>query len=87
MNIIGEEDKDVKDVKINIKSHRISTENKKFNCTECGKVYATKGGLNVHRENVHEGMRWICDTCEAKFKTNERLKTHIRTKHKGIFLH
>ena len=36
------EEKDFKDGKINIKSHRISTENKKFNCTECGKVMLQK---------------------------------------------
>ena len=50
-----------------------------FICDICGKSYKVRRDLQRHRNN--HVMEWPCQFCEDKFKSADRLKTHIANIH------
>ena len=59
-----------------------------YECSECGKTYASEGGLTCHQASVHgKGERIQCDFCEMTFPYKSGLTTHILNKHnRGTFI-
>ena len=52
-------------------------------CSTCGKGFWNKTSLTTH-EDVHlEGHNFICDQCEATFKTSNALRIHTNRIHLG----
>ena len=55
-----------------------------FECSQCGKEFKTRSGLNSHHKKDHLKRRFVCNTCEAEFKTKQHLQVHFRVHHEGI---
>ena len=47
-------------------------------CDICGKSYANKAGLKIHKLHVHEkySEEVPCDVCGISFRTRDLLKQH-----------
>jgi len=52
-------------------------------CDICGKSYANKAGLKIHKLHVHEkySEEVPCDVCGKSFRTRELLKQHQEREH------
>ncbi|XP_049943185.1 zinc finger protein 26-like [Schistocerca serialis cubense] len=48
-------------------------------CNICGKYFATRPGLYLHRRKHKEGYQFECDTCSRKFMDKQTLKEHLLT--------
>nr|AFB82588.1 snail1 protein [Parhyale hawaiensis] len=66
-----------------VSSQTSSTSKARYNCSECGKAYATRPGLAKHKElhcTATLGVRaYSCPTCNKSYTTCGALKMHIRT--------
>ncbi|XP_047483096.1 zinc finger and BTB domain-containing protein 17-like isoform X2 [Penaeus chinensis] len=49
----------------------------KFPCDECGKVYASAGGLHSHKLGTHSGRVYSCKECGRKFNHPKNLASHV----------
>ena len=57
----------------------------KFKCEICQHNLSSKRNLNVHIENIHEGLkRFKCDKCSQKFTEKKALTLHIKGVHEKI---
>jgi hypothetical protein len=59
----------------------IHEKRKDFKCPVCDKGFAHAGNLKVHRESVHEGVRYLCPGCNQTYGQRGRCLNHIRLKH------
>ena len=52
-------------------------------CDTCGKSYANKASLRLHKLHVHEkySEEVPCDVCGISFRTRELLKQHQEREH------
>ncbi|XP_077994753.1 uncharacterized protein LOC144448399 [Glandiceps talaboti] len=56
------------------------TGNKPHECSECGKGFAHRAGLNLHLKQVHnEDKNYKCDICSKAFKLKSYLRQHMVT--------
>ncbi|KAK0088853.1 hypothetical protein PV325_010450 [Microctonus aethiopoides] len=53
-------------------------------CTQCGKLFATKRNLTRHL-STHTGLKFNCKTCTKEFSRLDKLKEHEQIKHKNEF--
>ena len=62
-----------------------SSENQKelksFPCGQCGKGFASKNTLYIHRKSIHELVKYPCDDCDLQATTKSNLNAHRRNKH------
>ena len=59
----------------------------KNRCDECGKTFATKSTLNLHRNSIHlKSQQFTCDfeSCGKTFSQKGNLKKHIQSVHEQI---
>jgi len=62
----------------------VKSTNGKFPCDQCNKHFATKQGLKVHIQSIHEGVKYACNQCDKQFIQPVHLATHIQSKHEGV---
>ena len=55
-------------------------------CPHCGSSFATKGSLQSHIKNIHEGFKFQCPYCDYSNGRKANLDMHIKIKHEGITL-
>ena len=48
-----------------------------FSCTVCGKSFAQKSSLMVHKQ-IHTGLKFACDMCPKLFSRLDSLRLHKR---------
>ena len=53
-------------------------------CGICQALFNSKSGLFRHRKNIHEGVRYSCDSCDYKATTTGHLKKHKESIHEGV---
>ena len=58
-------------------------EHKRF-CKDCSFSCMTTTGLNLHRQNVHEGIKYPCDECDMVFNFKGNHKRHVLVVHKNM---
>ena len=46
-----------------------------FSCTVCGKSFAQKSSLMVHKQ-IHTGVKFACDMCPKLFSRKDSLRLH-----------
>ena len=71
-----------KSLELHMKHHG----DKEFVCDKCDYRSATNGGLRLHIESKHEGIRHPCsfENCDAVYTFKGTLDNHIKTDHKGL---
>ena len=47
-------------------------------CKICGKVFYSSYDLRLHRERVHEGIRYVCPECGQRVS---KIKDHLKSRH------
>lgn len=52
-----------------------------YECSLCGKGYATLSGLTLHME-THSGKSYVCPVCDAKFTQRGTMKRHLKSIHR-----
>lgn len=54
-------------------------------CDECSKTFTTRSSLRLHRESIHEGVRYYCreapGKCSKSFGQLGSLRRHIKSLH------
>jgi len=56
---------------------------KNFNCKNCGKLFLSKGRLEIH-EMVHREKLFQCQLCQKKFTLQKTLDNHLNV-HIGLY--
>ena len=67
-----------------VKSSDIVGINGKFECEPCQKTFATKPGLYLHKQSVHQGAKFACDQCDLQTPHRNVLDRHIKSKHESF---
>ena len=62
-------------------SEENGTEIKSNLCRECGKEFASSQNLSIHKQAVHELVKYPCDECDHKSTNKSNLKSHMKRKH------
>ena len=61
---------------------------KPFPCEICGKEFARKAALRIHKISVHTNLKsYLCADCGAAFKANSALIDHKKRVHLQIKPH
>ena len=58
--------------------------NYKYECEQCHKLFARQTSLTQHIQSNHEGVRYACNQCANQFTHMRSLRKHIRSKHEGV---
>ena len=53
----------------------------KNSCNHCAYQTAVQSNLKIHKQSIHEGVKYFCDQCEYQAGQKTNLKRHISTKH------
>lgn len=70
---------------IDLNAKKVTARNVVHKCEECGKVYASLGGLHTHKISAHSGKMYTCEECGRKFNHPKNLASHsIRHKERHI---
>ena len=56
----------------------------RYDCDLCHKTYSLKGGLKIHKQSAHQGIKYACDQCDHQFTTKHSLTEHIQSKHEDV---
>ena len=64
----------------------VTTETKRFICSDCGKDFVTTQALKRHQRTVHSPNleRIPCTICDAKFTRVDGIKKHMRKFHPDV---
>ena len=57
-----------------------------YKCDKCNLKYTTRGSLNRHKADFHEGkeMEYKCKLCDQSYSDKQQLKEHISNIHHGM---
>ena len=75
---IGELNRHIKCVHMNIRSH---------NCGFCDKKFRNTSELREHQNAVHKGIKYPCKQCNTELTTRSSLNLHVRSVHERIRNH
>ena len=48
-----------------------------YKCVDCDEEFKTIMGAQIHKQTVHDKIRYDCHLCEKQFSQQSNLKTHI----------
>lgn len=59
------------------------------NCQQCGKKFGTAAGLRRHKTVHAPSGKFPCthEGCDARLKTRDSLRAHVKTQHNDVFSH
>ena len=63
---------------------KIKHELKRFPCSKCPLLAASKEYLRMHEASIHNGVRFKCEKCDYVTKLQVSMKNHIKTEHEGL---
>ena len=53
----------------------------RIKCDECHLTFSTRGIMNQHKRNIHEGLKYPCNYCDYQAPQSGTLTRHIKAKH------
>ena len=60
------------------------SEEKKYECEQCHKIYSRLKSLYQHEKSAHLGVIYACNQCDYQATRQGNLTAHIQSKHEGI---
>ena len=55
-----------------------------YKCVDCDEEFKTIMGAQIHKQTVHDKIRYDCHLCEKQFSQQSNLKTHIENHHQQM---
>ena len=62
----------------------VVSEDAKFKCQDCEKVFNSNNALWYHTKSKHEGLKYACNQCDFQATQKCNLTAHIQSKHKNF---
>ena len=66
------------------RGREVVSEETKFKCRDCERIFNSHQALNQHIKSKHEGIKYACSQCNYQSTTQSNLTAHIRSKHEGV---
>ena len=57
---------------------------KKHRCELCSSEFTVKSSLNLHKQQIHEKIRYSCEQCEKSYTSKQNLEEHMQSVHEKI---
>ena len=57
---------------------------KKHICELCSSEFTVKSSLNLHKQQIHEKIRFSCKQCEKSYTSKQNLEQHMQSVHEKI---
>ena len=57
---------------------------KKHICELCSSEFTVKSSLNLHKQQIHEKIRYSCEQCEKSYTSKQNLEQHMQSVHKKL---
>jgi hypothetical protein len=83
--ILCEYGNDYSNTALQIHIRTVHEKRRDFECTVCHREFSQSGQLKIHRESVHEGVRYECPVaeCDEKYIRKHGCIRHIHRKHRS----
>ena len=62
----------------------VVSEDAKFKCQDCERVFNSKSALWYHNKSKHESLKYACHQCDYQAAQQSHLTVHIQSKHEGV---
>ena len=66
------------------RGREVVSEETKFKCRDCERIFNSHQALNQHIKSKHEGVKYACNQCDYQATQQGHLTTHIQFKHEGV---
>ena len=71
-------------LRINVSKPAFEIMSKKHICELCSSEFTVKSSLNLHKQQIHEKIRFSCKQCEKSYTSKQNLEQHMQSVHEKI---